>query len=279
MRIFIGSDSHLHGNRPGGDEAVIKLADYVCKNGNSDDVLMLLGDYGNSLPSIRACLKLFSSFKGTKTAVLGNHDLWAAEEDTAARFRHLQDELESLDFVALDRRPYFINGYAIVGSIGWYDYSFEDLGIASEVYESKIIPGTDEVCWIDALYTNWGKSDQDVVSCMVSGLGDRLTAAVAKGSRIIVGMHHVPTKRLLYHPRFLVPKEWRFANVYLGSSRFEQLFSRFRKDILHVFCGHQHRSCRRRHGGIKYTSLGGDYRSKELVVYRPESGSFERRLF
>lgn len=277
MRVFLSSDPHLHGNEPGGDGAVIRLAHRVCNLGTKDDVLMLLGDYGSSLESIRTCLSLFQSFKGKKLAVIGNHDLWenSSIPDTTSRYQLLLGVIESMGFHALDRAPLVINGLAFVGNIGWYDYSFRDLtNVSLEAYESKVIPGRKGVCWQDARYINWQQSDREVVSQIIERLQQQLHQL--NGEKVIVGMHHVPTKSLLFHPRWLVPFEWRFANSFLGSDRFAKLFARFRRKISHVFCGHKHGFKTLVENGVHYTSLGGDYEHKELAVYHPDQNTLER---
>ncbi|NIS54324.1 MAG: hypothetical protein GWN94_25055 [Phycisphaerae bacterium] len=277
MRIFLSSDPHLHGNEPGGDGAVIRLAHHVASQGTRDDVLMLLGDYGNSLESIRICLSLFASFKGKKLAVIGNHDLWDqyGTPDTVSRYQLLQSVIESAGFHALDRAPLIIGGLAFVGNIGWYDYSFQDLAdVPPEAYESKTIPGKQDICWQDARYVNWQCSDREVVDQMIERLSRQL--AQLNGERVIVGMHHVPIKRLLFHPRWIVPYEWRFANCFLGSDRFAKLFQQYRAKIGHVFCGHKHGFKTITEDGVRYTSLGGDYEHKELAVYYPDQNILEK---
>lgn len=277
MRIFLSSDPHLHGNESGGDGAVIRLAHYVCSQGSRDDVLLLLGDYGNSLESIRICLSLFSSFKGKKLAVIGNHDLWDryGPPDTVNRYQLLQSVIESAGFHALDRAPLVVGGLAFVGNVGWYDYSFRDLGdVPLEAYESKTMPGHEDVCWQDARYVNWQRPDREIVDQMIDKLRNQLDRL--NGEKVIVGMHHVPIKRLLFHPRWLVPREWRFANCFLGSNRFAELFTRYRKRIGHVFCGHKHGFKTVTEDSVYYTSLGGDYEHKELMVYHPDQNILEK---
>jgi putative phosphoesterase len=278
MRLFVSSDPHLHdGNVPGGDEAVENLADYVVNNGTKNDVLLLLGDYGNSLISIRTCLSLFGNFLGRKLAVIGNHDLWDMCEDTNNRYLALQDLIESVGFVSLDRGPVIIGGTAFVGKVGWYDYSFCDVDVPPEALASKIMPGTEKICWNDALFVNWARSDQEVTAEQIKKLESELCGI--KAERVIVGMHHVPTKQLLFHPRSLVPFDWRFANSFLGSDRFAKLFSRYSHRIEQVFCGHKHGFKTVKHDDISYTSIGGNYEKKELVIYDSVRKIIERMVF
>jgi len=280
MNVFIASDLHLQGNRPGGDRSLMKLADYVCRYGSSRDVLMLLGDYGNSQKSIRDCLSLFNPFRGKRLAVIGNHDLWERSRvpETINRYRLIQEIIESTGFHALDRAPLVIGDFAFVGNIGWYDYSFRDLAdVPIEAYETKTIPGAKLACWFDACYVNWSDSDSEVTAQMTGSLKKQLGRL--NGEKVIVGMHHVPTKKLLFHPRSMVPYEWRFANCFLGSNQFAELFSQARERIDHVFCGHIHRFKSLRDGGVRYTSVGSDYDRKQLLVYDPIDKKIIKKKF
>lgn len=273
MRLIVSSDPHLHGNGPGGDEAVEKLAEYVISSGTENDVLLLLGDYGN----VKTCLSLFRDFPGRKLAAIGNHDLWDKDKKTNDRYVALQDIIESMGFDSLDRGPAIIDGIAFVGEVGWYDYSFCDVNVPPEALASKIFPGKTEICWNDALFVNWARSDQEVTADQINKLERELRCV--KAERVIVGMHHVPTKQLLFHPRSLVPFDWRFANSFLGSDRFAGLFSRYSHRIEHVFCGHKHGFKTVRHDGVSYTSIGGDYEKKELVIYDSGKKTIERMVF
>jgi len=276
MNVFITSDLHLHANEQGGDQATRQVAKEACTRATENDVLLLLGDYGNSIQTITECLGLFAEFPGRKLAVVGNHDLWKIGQATTERYQQLQALFTSLGFIPLDRESTVINGIGFVGSIGWYDYSFQDLkGVPSFAYEAKRLPRTGQVCWGDALRTNWGMGDAAVVEQQFTYLHEQIQS-VSAAKRIIVGMHHVPTKKLLFHPRILVPTDWRFMNAFLGSERFGQLFSLYASRISQVFCGHIHMHKRVIDRGVQYTSLGGDYNRKNLYIFDPETHKSKR---
>jgi len=270
MKIFISSDLHLLGNGPGGDNAVIKMADYLQGEATAEDVLLLIGDLGQGEEGIESCLSLFSGFPGKKVVVLGNHDLWEAEGSTTERYRYLQEELiPSFGFHSLDREPFLYQGLGFVGSIGWYDYSLARAkGFEHDQFASKRFPEDPKHCWQDVRYIRWGKADEAVVQDQHDKLAAHLKQLEGV-SQIIVAMHHVPTRKLLPGFDFLVPRVWGFMNAFLGSTTFSDLFADFRGQIKRIFCGHVHNSKDVRDRGVSYSSVGGDYRFKELLIYDP----------
>lgn len=236
MQVFIASDLHLH-VRSG--EAIRKMAKYVTSVGTKDDVLLLLGDYGNTLEMIGVALNLFSSFPGQKIAVIGNHDLWDKTVPTVERYKQVQFLIQFYGFHSLDESELRLENIGFAGGVGWYDYSFREdsLGIPMEAYKTKTFPGVQKPKWNDSVYCNWGMSDEEVTEVQLQQLRGQLERL--RDIPVIVGLHHVPTKELLFHPRFLVSKDWQFTNAFLGSQRFAELIEEF-SNVKMVFCGHIH---------------------------------------
>jgi len=271
MRVYLTSDLHLLGNEPGGDEAVVRLASFAEHDATENDVLILNGDLGSNDLAIMNCLAIFSGFPGKKLAVLGNHDLWSLDELATTRYQFLQTRvLPSFGFHSLDLAPCVYEGIAFVGSIGWYDYSLARIkGVSRDVFSAKILPEDRSVSWGDAFYVDWGGlSDEDVTELQLTKLRQHLEM-VQSAEKIVVAMHHLATRKLLVGPDYLVPRKWGFLNAFLGSTRFSELFAEFAGKISRVFCGHVHNQKNVLDQGVKYTSLGGDYRTKEILVYNP----------
>jgi putative phosphoesterase len=272
MRIFITSDLHLEIDSQG-DGSTKKLASFVCQQGTRDDVLLILGDLGNIDEHFLRCLAHFRNFTGKKLLVLGNHDIWVMpqEERTSRdRKRQLEDRSHDYGFIPIEDNPQVIDEVSFIGNMGWYDYSFQDqLDIPNDAYEKKMYPGTKMPMWNDALYVDWGKNDSAVVDGIIATLERQLRQAGTK--KIIVGLHHVPTKQLLFHPRWAVPRHIRFANAFLGSQKLADLFAKFNDKISHVFCGHIHMSKAVNQNGIVYLSVGSDYQKKQLVMLSNDS--------
>ncbi len=263
--IFIAGDLHFEHNHLG-DKAVRKLAKYICEKSNTEDTLCLCGDIGSSEDSLNTALKLFHNFRGKKCAVLGNHDIWVFDEsDSLNQMRRSHKIMENHGFHPLEEKPLFLTNFAIVGSMGWYDYSFKDenLGIDQSFYEDKIYPNSRQIIWNDALYVKWNYSDAEAVEYFANKLSMHLNET-QNAKQVIAIMHHVPLKKLLFHPRWLVPKSYRFTNAFLGSERFSHIFAKYKK-VSNIFCGHAHMSREISTEGKKYICLGGDYFNKEII--------------
>ncbi len=262
--LFITGDLHF-GHNVYGDQAVRKLAEYTCGKSTVADVLCLCGDIGSGEESLNEALELFRDFRGTKCAVLGNHDIWVFDEsDSLAQFDRGHKIMKDQNFHPLDESPLYLDDFAIVGSMGWYDYSFKDenLGINRSFYADKIDPYTKQLIWNDALYVKWNYSDTEAAEYFADKLDKHL--AETRGRQVIAIMHHLPTKKLLFHPRWLVPKSYRFTNAFLGSEIYAGIFTNH-EHLTNVFCGHAHMSRSASIKGQTFTCVGGNYSDKELI--------------
>jgi len=279
MRVFATSDLHLGTDRRG-DRAVRALVRYLQDIGTPKDVLMILGDLGTSNSDIARCLNYFASFPGNKLAVAGNHDIWVTPEegqDSTDQYRQLAQICQQQGFTLLDQESAVVNDIGFIGTMGWYDYSFRDLpGVPLEAYRDKIFPGESKPCWTDARLVRWSFSDEVVVEQQLHYLQGQLDRL--EGKQVVVGMHHVPTKSLLWHPRRVVPAKWRFRNAFLGNRRFEKLFTEYADRIAYVLCGHIHSRSSTIIQGIPYASIGSTYEKKELVILGPGKRT-TRRVF
>lgn len=279
MKWHFASDLH-YGVNAEGNAAVRELASHLrAPNATEDDALVLVGDIATDDDAFRACLALFAGYPGRKFAIPGNHDVWIeAGRDVSSwtRYRRIQRLMRAAGFHPLEEEPAIVGGTAVVGSMGWYDYSFKDeeLGISDAAYAKKTYPGQPMAMWNDAHCVRWGMSDAEMVAWQAERL-ERHLASVAGHDEVLVAIHHVPTKRLLFHPRWMVPEEMRFANAFLGSERFAEIACAHGADL--VINGHIHLAGEARIGNTRFVSIGGDYDGKQLVVR--ENGRVLRRTF
>jgi predicted phosphodiesterase len=135
MRILVTAD--LHYNIARSQEPARLLARQTCDEGG--DALVLVGDSAAAeLGPLRQCLRLFADFPGRKFLVLGNHSLWCrGPEDSLDRYHRVLPQTAAEEgFHLLDESPAVLGDLALVGSVGWYDYSFRDrsLGIPEAFY-------------------------------------------------------------------------------------------------------------------------------------------------
>lgn len=268
--LYVASDLHF-GMSSRGDSATAQLASFACSRAQSSDVLCIAGDIGTSPENFRKCLGLFQNFPGHKCAVAGNHDIWVPPgHDSRKRLDELERDFNSSGFHPLEQNPLLFPSFGIVGTIGWYDYSFHDpeLGIPHAAYSSKCFPDSGGGMWGDATHVRWSWSDPEASTWFEAKLRAHLEQCRSL-PQVIVVMHHLPTKKLLVHPRWVVPRVWRFFNAFLGSERYAKLLGNY-PQVRMAFCGHIHLARKAKVNGQTYVSLGGDYQEKELVTYDGE---------
>lgn len=266
--IFATSDLHF-GMRPDGDAATRRLAAHL-RGARSTDVLLLVGDLGVGDETIAECLALFLDFPGAKLAIPGNHDVWVPADapiDSRERRARLPRLFRDAGFHPLEEGPIVIGGIGFAGCMGWYDYSFRDesLGYSLTCYETKCEPESTEPVWGDAEYVRWPWSDGEVAAREAARLGQHLQH-LSDAREVIVVTHHLPTSRLLFHPRALVPKFWRFANAFLGSERLGVTIAKY-PNVRLALCGHIHEPREAAVGHQHFATVGGDYGRKALLSY------------
>jgi putative phosphoesterase len=264
MHVLVTSDLHFGANRRG-DEAVRALAAGIAEDDAA--ALVVVGDIATDEATLHACLELFAPFGGMKLALPGNHDVWLPGHRARDSWHLHEDVLPEIfaqhGFRPLHLGPVVLGDLAFVGSMGWYDYSFrDDIGIELERYRAKTLPRMTRPIWNDARFARFPMSDEELTAELATRLEAQL-AEIAHVPRAMAFVHHVVTKELLVHPRALVPRVYRFANAFLGSERFREVLERH-APLGRTFSGHIHREKTITHGERSYTTIGSDYRRKQL---------------
>jgi len=288
MRVLITADLHYDILRS--REPTEALAARACKAGG--DALVLVGDIaGADVSVLRDCLALFAGFGGRKLFVPGNHDLWRLEgESSLHRYRHVLPAVAAEEgFVMLDHAPQTLGGVGLVGSVGWYDYSFRDesLGLPHAFYEHKVAPGAaayydDEYghlidsCrgdltseqmditarWMDGVWVRLGMSDAAFAGQLADRLAAQLADLAGRTRRILAFIHHLPFREQVPRDR---PPRFAFAAAFMGAERLGQALLAEPK-VTHVFSGHSHWPDRRRIGHVQAVNIGSTYVDKQLEV-------------
>jgi len=281
-RLLITAD--LHYNHPRSRLVAEELIERM--NAAGGDVLLVIGDTaacdGDALDR---CLSLFK-FSGPRLLVAGNHELWTHGPDSYEAFTEsLPRRARDLGWHWLEDQPFIREGLAIVGSIGWYDYSFAPLGlgIPRRFYEHKISPGgaeqlsefahllepSDDITpsgrevvarWNDGKFVKLGRSDEAFLAERLGSLESQLTGLTG-ASQVIAAVHHLPFRELLPPLR---GGQWDFAKAFLGSGRIGELLLRF-PNVRRVFCGHSHFPAEARVGPIHAVNVGSGYRHKTFL--------------
>ena len=287
MKILITADLHYDVRRSRKPtETLVRRIRHM-----SFDILMLLGDSaGADLDIFRQCLQLFADIPARKMLVPGNHCLWRHRNETSfERYEKLIPQVAKEEgFSVLDEAPVLLNGIALVGSIGWYDYSLRDrsLGIPIDFYREKLSPGAaryyggyDELLakhaealgerqmllgarWMDGWRCRLGMTDEEFLARLIDKLESQLEEASDKADRIVVFLHHLPFVELVPANR---PDRFAFAAAFMGSEKLGELLLRFKK-VTNVYCAHSHWPMRLKIGGMDVVNIGSTYIQKQLEV-------------
>lgn len=287
MKILITADLHYDITRS--RRPARRLARRICAEGG--DALVLVGDTaGSELAPMEEALDLFGRFAGRKLMVPGNHCLWCRPgESSVDRYeRILPDLVAAHGFSVLDHSPVILGRVGLVGSIGWYDYSFADesLKIPEAFYRAKVAPGAamqlggyDELLeehrgrladrarlvysrWMDGMRVRLGMSDEAFCDLLAERLGEQLRQLSEQVDRIIVFLHHLPFVQLVPRNR---PDRFAFAAAFLGSGRFGEVLLEFPK-VTHVFCGHSHWPLVHVEQQVTAINIGSTYVDKRLEI-------------
>jgi len=280
VRLLITSD--LHYNHPVSQPLAEELIERM--NAAGGDVLLVIGDTAVADGDCwEQCLGRFR-FDGPKLLVAGNHELWTNGNDSlAVLMNQLPRRAAALGWRWLADEPLVIGDVALVGSVGWYDYSFaqKELGIPRRFYENKISPGVAQrlekfahllgedvgerarrlyARWNDGVHVKLGMSDEKFLAALLGRLEEQL-AGLARVPNVIAAVHCLPFAQLLPPSH---NAQWDFAKAYLGSEKIGQLLLKY-PNVKRVYCGHSHFPARARVGHLTAVSTGCGYRHKRFL--------------
>jgi predicted phosphohydrolase len=279
MRIVATADLHL--NHPRSRPSAEAIARSI--NAQGGDVLLVIGDVGVADgDSIETCLGLFD-FRGPRLFVPGNHELWTNRTGVDLLGKELPRRVTDAGWHWLPGNPFDFEGLRVVGTIGWYDYSFAEpsLEIPDEFYRAKMSPASvayrgepaemlehaQEAAkrqpliarWNDGRFVRLGMSDETVVDREIERIEREIVDAGER--QVIVACHTVPFAELMPPRR---GGQWDFARAYLGARRLGQAITRHGR-VSHVMCGHSHWPMRATIGSIDAINIGSGYREKRFV--------------
>jgi predicted phosphohydrolase len=283
MRLLATADLHL--NHPRSQQSARDLVEEM--NREPADVVLLVGDAGVADQDwIEQCLSLLT-FAGPKLFVPGNHEFWTKRPlDFFQIETELAQRLRNLGWTWLPDSPFVAGDVAIVGSVGWYDYSFAEpsLGIPNAFYKAKVSPAsvlmTEEppelveiarllpptsshttARWNDGRFIKLPIDDAALVNRECDRLRTQLESLRPMRS-VLAAIHTVPFAELM---PTRIGGQWDFARAYLGASRLGETIRVF-DNVTHVVCGHSHTPAEQRIGAINGINIGAGYRLKRFVT-------------
>jgi predicted phosphohydrolase len=250
--VLIASVSDIHTDYPENRDAVVKLASEIHKSGA--DVVIIAGDVSHKNERISRALRAFREVAPCVGYVPGNHDLWfdvpgvplRPDLDTWHRYHvELRSIAESAGAHYLPASPLVVDGVAIVGSCGWYDYSLAPewlrATVAEETLAAKQFGG---VMWKDALCIAFRDGqgelmrDADVARRMESELKAQLDLVADREDvkEVVVATHHQPFYEVVQRTGTL---PWEYFNAFMGSTGLGEVIKGAPKVKTAVY-GHTH---------------------------------------
>lgn len=226
--ILHASDLHIDVNESILDEYLLDDVVDVLKK-KDFDMMVISGDITNDMEKSLQIVEELEYRIGKKVWFIpGNHDVWTLEEEGSKKAYEKYLNHNS----CLVGNPCLIGeDKAIVGSMGWYDYSFRLDGVKDEKVEMM-----KRVLWNDSRFVRWGKmKDKDIMEEVLSQLEKDLEKV--KDRKVWVATHFVPYKEFLTYKN---EYNWDFCNAYIGSKRMGELLDQY-ENVDVVTFGHTHR--------------------------------------
>lgn len=279
MRLLITAD--IHYNHPRSRKLAEALIDEMNQAGG--DGVLLVGDTGVADGDVIEQALTRFTIPGPRLFVAGNHELWTHGDDSYRLYRQeLPRRVRAAGWQWLEDEPFVRDGFAIVGSVGWYDYTLAEpaLGIPDRFYAAKVSPGAAErlgafkslladtsdlspqardivARWNDGRFVKLHRDDHTFLQELLDRLKDQLDG-LTHVPRVIAAIHHLPFAELL-PPRHSA--QWDFAKAYLGSRRIGQLLLQY-PNVQQVYCGHSHYAAEATIRHIRAINIGSGYRLK-----------------
>lgn len=155
--------------------------------------------------------------------VPGNHDMWNKNcpqmdtEEIAALY-------EGDPFCLAGRKTIRAGGFAAVGDIGWYDYSFADPDFSREQLDGMTWQGR---TWQDKYYNSWTLDNPGQMQIRLSRLQAAMDAAgraFGRNTPLIAVTHMLPIREFTVQD---APKQWSFFNAFLGGEAIGDLLRQY----------------------------------------------------
>jgi predicted MPP superfamily phosphohydrolase len=203
------------------------------------DAIAIAGDIGEGIENISIALEEFASLKVPVAACAGNHDVWNTDKKHPSKVlweRSLPKLARSTGTTWLDNDNLVAGDTAIVGTIGWYDYSAQDPSFKASDEENWTRKGEFDA---DAWMCDWPWNDIEFCGMIEPGFRERLQRAENDPTvhRIIVISHSPLFEEQM--KRKPDNAKWGFTNAYYGNLTFGKIVSEFSK-VTHAYAGHTH---------------------------------------
>ena len=251
-RLRIATVSDLHTDFPENRDALVKLAVEIHRRGA--DLVIVAGDVSHRADRIDRALRAFREVAPQVAYVPGNHEMWfdvasarlRSELDSWHRYRQeLREVAQAAGAHYLPAGPLVLEGIAVAGTCGWYDYSLMlpayRAQVGLEALEAKQFGGA---VWSDRRYVAFRHADgrlmtdPEVAARMELDLRAQLEQLEADPNveEIVVVTHHQPFSEVVRRTGML---PWEYFNAFMGSAGLGETIASSGKVRTAVY-GHTH---------------------------------------
>lgn len=264
MKIGLISDIHVDLNRMGGREVISDLLAAESRR-RGLDVLLVAGDVASDYVLTLAVIDRLSADSGARVFfVPGNHDIWNERHPGLSAWDTYNALLKHPGNLA--RGPVFLDeDWALVGDLGWYDFSYGDPSFSLDDFERMHYEGR---TWQDKKYSLWDRPTLDVHRMFMERLEAALDTALdaARGKKILLATHVVQVEEFTVRPAGAM---WKYFNAFLGSPEYGRLC--LRRGVKLAVCGHVHYRKKLSSGGCEFVCPCLGYTSEWPAPPEPEA--------
>ncbi len=243
MKIGLISDLHIDINK---DFPVLELTAAEAERQNAD-VLVIAGDISETQEQTLQAMETLQTLCDFPVYyVPGNHDMW--NKNCPERTTEEIDRIYKEDPRCLSGKHLILEDdgkkLALIGDVGWYDYSMAAPEYTKEQLDAMIMDGR---TWQDKLFNQWTEDNPKQMKRCLEQLEKQLRAC---GDLPILAVTH-----MLPVADFCVPEtpgglKWGFFNAFLGSTAIESLYTKY--PVKYAVCGHVHYRSQVQKDGIRH---------------------------
>ena len=268
-RFLVASDIHY----PGGAEPAWRLGELLRRH--RFDALILAGDFLDEgqerhLNSLLTLLRRRAGYRGPLLLVWGNHEHYLSATRLRRGWTSLQ-QLERLHRVAVEHGavvldvegPATVEGVAVIGAAGWYDYSYAPPGFTREQLETcsldppprsllarcatasgyyRSLSMCSRLARNDCVYIRLPMPHPEYARLNAGRLERQALEAAATGAPVVAVSHHAPRPELIREPR---SRSEALDLAYAGHLGIDRAARKAGRLVAHVY-GHLHERSRGR---------------------------------
>lgn len=230
MKVAIVSDIHVDINK---DYEVFDSLNRILQE-REVDTLLIAGDITSDPDQTLKWIHEFADASHKNIYfVPGNHDLW-----NGSKLHKNTDEIYQMlarDEHCICDKTVMIGDCALIGDVGWFDYSFGNHEkFTTQDFEKMSRNGR---TWQDSLFNDWTKHNHKTSDAFLKKLERRIVECRNQNPcQKILLMTHMISNEMYKVPEDIA--DWSYFNAFLGTKKLERLC--VEQQVTYSVCGHVH---------------------------------------